>query len=134
MRSHLRPMVVHWLSMGRPVCVPWLSHLRPMVVLFLVRTRPIGPLTRLYQRGFGHDLEEKIFVNTVHLPVCSYLVVLLPVEDIGHQILVEHFDKALRCEELEIILRGVDHLHDWIRLDDAVVICCHAEVEIERLR
>lgn len=26
MRSHLRPMVVHWLSMGRPIRVPWLSR------------------------------------------------------------------------------------------------------------
>ena len=26
MRSHLCPMVVHWLSMGRPIRVPWLSR------------------------------------------------------------------------------------------------------------
>lgn len=74
-----------------------------MVVLFLVRTRTIGPLTRLYQRGFGHDLKKKIFVNAVHFPVCPYLVVLLPIQDVGHQILIEHFDKSLRREELEII-------------------------------
>ena len=26
MRSHLRPVVVHWLSMGRPIRVPWSSR------------------------------------------------------------------------------------------------------------
>nr|DAR86858.1 MAG TPA: hypothetical protein [Caudoviricetes sp.] len=58
MRSRLRPMVVHWLSRGRPWDVPFVSRGCPVVVLYDVGTCSVSPLTRLYQWGFGHDLQK----------------------------------------------------------------------------
>ena len=84
--------------------VRWSSRGCPLGVLFVLRAHAISALARLYQWGFWHDLQEEVFINTVGLAIRPYLVVLLPVENVGHQILVEHFDKSLRLQKLKIIL------------------------------